>query len=47
MLDELGVAVYYETIGRVSIEYGEQEAPRDNRRVEALPDLRVTEERLR
>ena len=37
----------YETIGRVAIEDGEQEAPRDNGRVEAILDLRVIEEQLR
>ena len=46
MFDELGMAVY-ETIGRVAIEDGEQEAPRDNGRVEAILDLRVIEEQLR
>ena len=37
----------YETIGRVAIEDGEQEAPRDNGRVEAILDLRFIEEQLR
>ena len=37
----------YETIGRAAIEDGEQEAPRDNGRVEAILDLRVIEEQLR
>ena len=47
MFDELGMAVY-ETIGRFSMEDGEQEAaPRDNGRVEAILDLRVIEEQLR
>ena len=46
MFDELGMAVY-ETIGRVDVEDGEQEAPRDNGRVEAILDLRVIEEQLR
>ena len=46
MFDELGMAVY-ETIGRVAIEDGEHEMPRDNGRVEAILDLRVIEEQLR
>ena len=46
MFDELGMAVY-ETIGCIAVEDGEQEAPRDNGRVEATLDLRVIEEQLR
>ena len=47
MFDELGMVVY-ETIGRVAMGDGEQEAaPRDNGRVEAILDLRVIEEQLR
>ena len=46
VFDELGMAVY-ETIERVAIEDGEQEASRDNGRVEAILDLRVIEEHLR
>ena len=45
MFDELGMAVY-ETIGCIAVEDGEQEAPRDNGRVEATLDLRVIEEQL-
>ena len=37
----------YETIGRVAIEDGEKEVPRDNGRVEAILDPRVIEEQLR
>ena len=46
VFDELGMAVY-ETIERVAIEDGEQEASRDNGRVEAILDLRVIEEQSR
>ena len=45
--DELGMAVY-ETIGRIAMEDGDQEAAsRDNKRVGAILDLRVIEEQLR